>query len=542
MARVERFTSEGQIPVQQAQLVEPRSFPADTSSAEALKVGADVANVFAELAIRKRDAQDSLAATKASRSRTLAELEIQQFMVDNPDPDTWEEGLVKISAKYSANYASLKMSKKTRAKQDIEQQAHNDEMAMRVRLAATNQDIKNDITEGKINLDGLIANDDGSKGDADKIDKAMKSLEAAYLRETTPEIAAEQMEETLRAAKKGYWINQSRRTDEDFDIDKFIAQMQKKKAKIKGREDKDGLNAKDMDDIIASAYTAKALSNKALDVQQETDRDRLGQALHDGTITYNMINNTSLDEKEQESFRVKMNAEAERKAKGIIIETNHTVKGRLESMAYDISTGAVTMPEFSTRLTEERYTNETIDDDVYDELFSLAERKFESYQAGAMKGREVYALGQLVTFPSELGFAEQLKILTTQFEKEEAQSLRQLQFDNLDQYKKALRDWLKLPKNKDANADEIYKEGRRLLTQYRKTPGQLRNPITTGEAAVIAIKKIAAQADIAKPTKSISDVPVPKDKREFINKLRELEKIDPDLSAEYYNKYLDKFW
>ena len=40
----------------------------------------------------------------------------------------------------------------------------------------------------------------------------------------------------------------------------------------------------------------------------------------------------------------------------------------------------------------------------------------------------------------------------------------------------------------------------------------------------------------------IGDVPIPKTKREMINKLRELEKIDPALSAEYYNKYLDKFW
>ena len=40
----------------------------------------------------------------------------------------------------------------------------------------------------------------------------------------------------------------------------------------------------------------------------------------------------------------------------------------------------------------------------------------------------------------------------------------------------------------------------------------------------------------------IDDVPIPKTKREFINKLRELEKTNPDLNAEYYNKYLDKFW
>ncbi|KKL96747.1 hypothetical protein LCGC14_1841380, partial [marine sediment metagenome] len=392
--------------------------------------------------------------------------------------------------------------------------------------------------------------------DADKIDKALKALEASLLRETTPEIAAEQMEEALRAAKKGYWINQSRRTDEEFDIDVLIAQMQKKKAKIKGREDKDGLNAKDVDDIIASAYNAKALAEKSLDIQQEADRDDLGQALHDGTITYTMINDTSLSEKEQESFRVKMNAEAERKAKGIVIETNETVKGELEAMAYDISTGAVTVPEFRTRLTEERYTNKTIDDDVYDELFSLAERKFESYQAGAMKGRESFALTQLVTYSSELSWTERLKQLTSQFEREQESTLRQLQFDNLDQYKRALRRWLEKPKNKDANADEIYFEGRRLLTHYRKTPDQLRKEAEPTKPEVVPLtqeqkekmgrgiqgaltKGLTGQP---KAVKSIKNVTEPKDKREFINKLRELQEINPDLSLEYYNKYLDKFW
>ncbi len=543
MPRVERFTSEGHIPVQQAQLVDPRSFPTDTSSAEALKVGANLANVFAELAIRKRDAQDSLAATKASRSRTLAELEMQQFMVDNPDPDTWEEGLAKISAKHSANYASLKMSKKTRAKQDIEQQAHNDEMAMRVRLAATNQDIKNDITEGKINLDGLIANDDGSKGDADKIDKAMKSLEAAFLRETTPEIAAEQMEETLRAAKKGYWINQSRRTDEDFDIDKFIAQMQKKKVKIKGGEDKDGLNAKDMDDIIASAYSAKALAEKSLNTQQEIDRNELGQSLQDGTITYDKINATSLDEKEQETYRLKMNAEAKRKAEAIPIQVNQPVKSNLEGMAYDITSGAVTMEDFKTARDEARYPEKgkpAIDDDVYDELTSLAERKFESYQAGAMKGRESFALTQLVTYPGELGFAERLKQLTSQFDKDQAQVLRQLQFDNLDQYKRALRRLFEKPEHKDANADEIYNEGRKMLKHYRKSPDQLREEVETINLPPATDKKILeaakqVESDIQKGLSGVNTMINPGTLAVFEERMAQLP--TRDARQRYYNKW-----
>ncbi|KKM87184.1 hypothetical protein LCGC14_1271490, partial [marine sediment metagenome] len=45
----------------------------------------------------------------------------------------------------------------------------------------------------------------------------------------------------------------------------FIAQMQKKKAKVKGGEDKDGLNAKDIDDIIASAITAQVQAKRIAD-------------------------------------------------------------------------------------------------------------------------------------------------------------------------------------------------------------------------------------------------------------------------------------
>jgi len=94
-----------------------------------------------------------------------------------------------------------------------------------------------------------------------------------------------------------------------------------------------------------------------------------------------------------------------------------------------------------------------------------------------MKAREVYGLGQLVTLPSEEAFAEMLARLTSKFDKEQAQTLRQLQFDNLDRYKKSLRDWLKKPENKDATADQIYTEGRKILVHYRKTPDQLRNEL-----------------------------------------------------------------
>lgn len=263
-----------------------------------------------------------------------------------------------------------------------------------------------------------------------------------------------------------------------------------------------------------------------LEVQREINRDEISKLIRAGQSADAAIEESSLDEKEQFTWFERQRLETERRLKGEEIPINSLIKGELEAMAYDISTGAVTMAEFNKRLVEERYDKKTIDDGVYDELFSLAQRKFDSYQAEAMKGREVYALGQLVTFPSELGFAERLAQLTSQFEKEQAQTLRQLQFDNLDRYKKALRDWLK--KNKDANADEIYKEGRKLLTQYRKTPDQLRNPLTAGEAAVKAIKEIAAQEEIRRVGETFKNLPQPKTKAEYDKLKAGTKYLDPE--------------
>ena len=466
MARVERITSTTPVPVEQAQLIDPSAFRFSNISAEVM---GQVGGTLFELGKRELEAKNSLAVTAAVESRRLAKLKMEEFIKNNPDPDTWSKGAFDIINEQSATFSQQKFNSKTLEEQEIEQDAFKDQLNMEVGIAAVAQNIENAIVTSGKNVIDAMSTDDGTPEAADEIDKQIKLYQEDLERKYTKEVAAIHLEETLKQAKKAFYIDQSK-----LDPDTTISKMEKKKKALgKAGKDKEGLGAKDYDDIIASAYTAKALVNKSLDTLQETDRDKLGQALHDGTIDYTMINSTSLDEKEQESFRVKMNAEAERKAKGVVIETNETVKGRLESMAYDISTGAITVPEFRTRLTEERYTNKTIDDDVYDELFSLAERKFESYQAGAMKEREVFALGQLVTLPSEEAFAEMLTRLTSKFDKEQAQTLRQLQFDNLDQYKKALRDWLKV--NKDANADEIYIEGRRLLTQYRKTPDQLRN-------------------------------------------------------------------
>lgn len=94
---------------------------------------------------------------------------------------------------------------------------------------------------------------------------------------------------------------------------------------------------------------------KAVDLTQEKDRDILGVALNEGTITYSMINSTSLDEGEQESYRIKMNTEAARAAKGRPIVTDQSIKGDIEREAYKIWMGAIQKGEYDQILEDARY-------------------------------------------------------------------------------------------------------------------------------------------------------------------------------------------
>ena len=218
----------------------------------------------------------------------------------------------------------------------------------------------------------------------------------------------------------------------------------------------------------------KARDKEALEVQREADRDRIGDNLAGGIATFSEVDASSLSEKEQEAYRLKIIAEAERRAKGETIIEDQGVKGELEGMAYDITSGAVSIQKFNKNL-EEAYRGDQINETTRSSLKRLAEGKFESYQDNAMKKRETYALGQLVDLPSERSLAEARRLARSKAEEDQMVNLRRLQFDNLDRYKRALRDWRLRPENKDASARKIYEEGRALLTEYRLSPTQLRN-------------------------------------------------------------------
>lgn len=199
MARVERFTATEPIPVERAQLIDPSAFRFSTAGAEAFKA---IGGVLEELGKRKQKSQDSLSINATGESRDLAKLQVKQFMLDNPDPDKWAEGINKILGDQRKIYSEQRFSAEAKANEDIEQEAFENELQASMQILTATQTIENDITVSGKNLIDKIANDDGSTTAAADIDKQIKLYQAALERKDTKEVAAIKMEETLGQAEK----------------------------------------------------------------------------------------------------------------------------------------------------------------------------------------------------------------------------------------------------------------------------------------------------------------------------------------------------
>lgn len=199
MARIERTSSEQAFDVEQAQLIDPSGFRFSTAGAEAMQ---QIGGTLFELGRRDLAAKNSLAVNAASESRRLAKLKMEEFIKNNPDPDTWSEGARKFIEEQVKTYSQQRFNKETGAQQEIEQDAFKDQLTMEVGIAAVAQNIENDIAINGKNLIDVISTDDGTPDAADEIDKQIKLYQEALERKYEPKVAALQMEETLKEAQK----------------------------------------------------------------------------------------------------------------------------------------------------------------------------------------------------------------------------------------------------------------------------------------------------------------------------------------------------
>jgi len=246
--------------------------------------------------------------------------------------------------------------------------------------------------------------------------------------------------------------------------------------------------AKEAESLIDSANKdAEILVEKRLvydkeqlELKQESDRDGLGQALEDGTIDYGMINNTSLDEKEQDSYRIKMENEVTRRGTEKPIVTNQLIAGDLEADAYKIWMGAVNVKDFNKSLSRARYgdlidgkfqyefkgvLSDTpfIDDTTYSSLRSLATKELKQSQAKGLSDASYYAKGQLVKIPDDKDVFALIADFTKQ-QKENVLNERQIQLENWTQFNRSMKLWQ--TENPDATESDYYIESHKKLPLY----------------------------------------------------------------------------
>lgn len=358
------------------------------------------------------------AITDATGKQVFTEIQSLPNALDSKGVSTWEKRAGEV---FDANFekiSKLNMSDRQREITVAKWEADRDAAISRARFASVDDTIK----RGKASLE-LLVKEAVITGDP------QKTRDAEEMRAEMSSIIWGEGKEKVAAAEIARWKREGER-------ERFVQENYR-----------------------------KARANEALEIQREADRDKLNDALHNNTLSYSTINASSLDEKEQAQYRGWMLAEAKRIKAGEDIVTNEEVKGNLEGMAYDIFTGAVSLFDFQKELNKARYIDKTIDDSAYDEIFSLAQREYKSYQAQALKTVVDDAARQLIDVRTDLDLFAILQIIEDKDERKRVLSERQIQFWHHSQYRKALNEWF--AKNPDATADEIYIEAQKLLVHYR---------------------------------------------------------------------------
>ncbi len=232
----------------------------------------------------------------------------------------------------------------------------------------------------------------------------------------------------------------------------------------------DAPDKQEIESEVKTRVTNRRIENKiALENQQEADRDILGKRLAgvEGLppLDFTAIDNSSLPEAEQEQWRVRMNTEAERKAKGEVIVTNEQVRASLRSSAVNIWRGADTKANVVVLLNEARFgETPTIDDAAYKELSTLAETKLEKVQADFLA--EVHRDGQEqlvdLTRETQLALIVAGHMTELQSERHKVQLWRADRFDN------EMEQWIQ--DNPDKNKREGYQQSQMVLATYINAP------------------------------------------------------------------------
>lgn len=350
----------------------------------------------------------------------------------------------------------------------IQAKTQTNMVAIRVRqqLATAEEHIKNFMNTGDI--DGLEAFYFGENGLVQaelmegKFAKAQFANQKAIMVEANKKIQLEQVKTGLEtrmfqmAAEHGYEAAEARLRDPQTTARLLEAGVR--------REDIKSL----LTDVSERMKHEKVVADEKLDAQREVDRGDIYDAINVGEVKLpggststdirKFIEQSSLDEDEQEEMWQKSIKETERKLKGEDIITNARVRSQFYKQIPLMLSGAVTRDDLLNRANLARFgdytdpknpIDPTLDDPAYKSIVAATNAQYEQGYGQVMSKVNTFAEGILLKTDS-LGFVANAPV----------------RYKTLGDFQQAWFDFVAAKGDKLKIAD-IYPEGRRLAATFQ---------------------------------------------------------------------------
>lgn len=161
------------------------------------KVAGDFANFQIQNLQRRTAAEDTLAINAIKKSRDIAKLEMEQFIIDNPNPATWENGWDTVIQKQQKEFIGKTLTRDAAANERVNQKAFELGGKQIIQTAATEKTIDNAIKVTDDNLFDIRSNPFSTE---EQIIKATAESKKELLTRHTEDIANIILEENLSEA------------------------------------------------------------------------------------------------------------------------------------------------------------------------------------------------------------------------------------------------------------------------------------------------------------------------------------------------------
>jgi hypothetical protein len=176
------------------------------------------------------------------------------------------------------------------------------------------------------------------------------------------------------------------------------------------------------------------------------------------------------DVKDRDRWQTMVNQKIDRIKKGQEDSSHPIAVSNFETMATDIWRGNITKGQFENRVMEAVKLPDSDPNAIslkeYQQVMKYADSELKQSQAQELSRIDEEAGRQLVDYRSEPDWLAAFSAIQEPSQKTAMSDKRKIQFENLAQYNREMREWLS--SHPDAGGKEIYRQSRELLTLHRK--------------------------------------------------------------------------